>query len=93
MFGKLYTEFKVIWVFLTALGHFELGSLISAVAPNSIVLIVGRAISGVGCAGILSGAFLIVTQSFPVHKRPIYTGAIGGIAGISQLIAPTLGGL
>lgn len=81
------------WVFLAALGLFELGSLISAAAPNSVALIIGRAISGVGCAGILSGTFLIITQSFPVHKRPIYTGAIGGIAGISQLLAPTLGGL
>ncbi|EXF73562.1 hypothetical protein CFIO01_02854 [Colletotrichum fioriniae PJ7] len=91
MFGKLYAEFRVTWVFLAALAFFELGTIVCAAAPNSIALIIGRAISGIGCAGLLSGTFIIIAQSFPVHKRPIYTGMIGGMAGVAEIIAPTLG--
>ncbi|KAF7552092.1 hypothetical protein G7Z17_g4552 [Cylindrodendrum hubeiense] len=93
IYGKLYAEFKITWVFLAALGIFELGSIICAAAPNSIALVIGRAVAGIGCAGLLSGALTIIAESLPVHKRPIYTGAIGGTSGIAQIIAPTLGGV
>lgn len=93
MFGKLYVEFSVSWVFLVALALFELGSIVCAAAPNSVSLIIGRAVAGIGCAGILSGAFIIIARSLPLQKRPVYTGIIGGMAGISQVLAPTLGGV
>lgn len=92
MYGKLYVEFHITWVFMAALGMFELGSIICGAAPNSIALIIGRAIAGIGCAGILSGTFIIIAQALPLHKRPIYTGIIGGMSGIAQVIAPALGG-
>jgi len=47
-FGKLYSFFSIKWVFLGALGVFELGSLICGVAPTSTTLIIGRAIAGIG---------------------------------------------
>ena len=59
-YGKLYNLFQVKWVFLIALGIFELGSLVCGAAPNSIGLIMGRAVAGIGSGGIFSGvrAFL-----------------------------------
>ncbi|KAJ2973423.1 hypothetical protein NQ176_g6615 [Zarea fungicola] len=92
-FGKLYTEFQVKWVFLAALAIFEVGSVICAAAPSSVVLIIGRAVAGAGCAGLYSGAFIIVRLSFPIHKLPQYSGVLGGISGLAQVIAPTLGGV
>lgn len=56
---------------------FELGSLICGVAPNSILLIVGRAIAGFGSAGIVTGSFVVVAHSVPLQKRPTYTGLVG----------------
>ncbi|KAH8652184.1 major facilitator superfamily transporter [Xylariales sp. PMI_506] len=93
LYGKLCAEYKVNWVFLSALGLFEVGSLICGCAPNSVTLIVGRAVSGIGCAGLMSGALLILAQSLPLHKRPKYTGAISGAMGIAQVAGPTLGGV
>ncbi|KAH8660103.1 major facilitator superfamily-domain-containing protein [Xylariales sp. PMI_506] len=93
MFGRFYAEYKSNWVFLTALGLFESGSLICGCAPNSVALIVGRAISGVGCAGIMTGVFSILVQIVPLHKRPMYTGIISSGSAIAQIIAPTLGGI
>ena len=77
-FGRLYTLFNIKWVFLIALLLFEIGSVICGAAPNAIALIVGRAIAGVGGSGIFSGALIILANSAPLDKRPLYTGFIGG---------------
>lgn len=92
LFGKFYANFNVKWVFLTALALFELGSLICGAAPNSVALIVGRAIAGLGSAGIFSGAQIICAYTVPMEKRATYTGLIGGTYGIASVIGPLLGG-
>ncbi|KAK0761238.1 hypothetical protein N5P37_006186 [Trichoderma harzianum] len=92
-FGKLYAEFPVKWVFLTALLIFEAGSIVCATAPSSVALIVGRAVAGIGGAGIVSGTLIILSRCLPLHKRPKYTGAMGGSVGIAQITSPTLGGV
>ena len=71
-FGKFYTYLSIKWVFLTAVGIFELGSLLCGVAQSSTMLIVGRAIAGLGAAGIYSGALIILAASVPLEKRPAY---------------------
>ncbi|KAK1830415.1 DHA14-like major facilitator [Podospora conica] len=93
LFGRIYTFFSVKWVYLTAIIIFELGSLICAVAQNSVTLIVGRAISGVGSAGLFSGALIILAYSVPLAKRPIYSGAVGSMYGIASVSGPLLGGV
>ena len=65
------------WTFLSGLFIFELGSLICGLAPNSKVLIAGRAIAGTGSAGILTGAYVVVAHSIPMQKRPLYAGMVG----------------
>ncbi|KAL7960374.1 major facilitator superfamily domain-containing protein [Trichoderma compactum] len=92
-FGKLYAEFPVKWVFLIALLIFEIGSIVCATAPSSVALIVGRAVAGIGGAGIVSGTLIILSRCLPLHKRPKYTGAMGGSVGIAQITSPTLGGV
>lgn len=47
MYGTVYKLFNVKLAYLTAVFIFEVGSLISAVAPSSTAFIVGRAIAGV----------------------------------------------
>jgi predicted MFS family arabinose efflux permease len=54
---------KVKGTFLTAIGIFEIGSLICALAPSSTVLIVGRAIAGIGVGGLFSGALVIIAHT------------------------------
>ena len=57
MFGKLYSVFSVKTIFLASVAIFEIGSLVSGTASISDALILGRAISGVGSAGIIAGCF------------------------------------
>lgn len=81
------------WVFLAAFGVFEVGSVICGAAPNSVALIIGRAVAGLGAAGVFSGAMLIIAASVPLAKRPIYSGLIGGMYGIASVMGPLLGGV
>ena len=47
MYGTIYKLFNVKIAYLAAVFIFEVGSLVSAVAPDSPSFIVGRAIAGV----------------------------------------------
>lgn len=92
LFGKLYTHFNIKLVFLLAISVFELGSLICGVAPTSTALIVGRAIAGLGAAGIFSGALIIIAFNVPLEKRPVYSSAVIGMYGIASVAGPLMGG-
>jgi MFS transporter, DHA2 family, glioxin efflux transporter len=63
------------------------------VAPNSTALIVGRAIAGLGGAGIASGAYTIIAFAARPQQRPAFTGLMGAAYGIASVIGPLLGGV
>jgi MFS family permease len=93
LFGKFYSFFSIKYVYLAAIGIFELGSLVCGVAPNSTALILGRAIAGVGSAGVFSGTLIIIAYSVPLPQRPLYGGFIGAMYGIASIAGPLLGGV
>lgn len=92
-FGKLYTVFQTKTVFLVAIVIFEIGNLISVLAPTSIGLIIGRAIAGFGCAGLGSGVYVIITQTVPLRRRPVLAAATAAFEGIALLTSPLFGGV
>lgn len=61
-------------------------------APSSTVLIVGRAIAGIGVAGIFSGALVIISRTVPLPKRPLVFGMFAMVWGIASIAGPLLGG-
>ena len=91
-FGKLYTFFSIKWVYLAAMFIFEIGSAICGAAPTSVGLIIGRAVAGIGAAGVFSGALVIVAYTVPLVQRPIYTGIIGAMYGLASVAGPLMGG-
>lgn len=72
---------------------FEIGSIICAAAPNSTAFIVGRAIAGIGSAGNVTGANVILADLLPLEKRPKYQGFIGATFGLASIVGPLLGGV
>ncbi|KAJ8069761.1 hypothetical protein OCU04_000180 [Sclerotinia nivalis] len=92
LFGKLYSLFSVKWVYLFGLLLFEVGTVICGAAPNSIALIVGRAIAGIGSAGLFTGAMLTIAHTVPLAKRPAFMGIVGGTYGIASVVGPLIGG-
>ncbi|ROW15221.1 hypothetical protein VPNG_03028 [Cytospora leucostoma] len=91
-FGKLYVVYSVKAVFLGSILMFEIGSAVCGSAPNSVALIVGRALAGIGSAGIFSGAITVTEYSVPLHRRPLFQGLFGAVFGLVNVISPLLGG-
>jgi len=87
-YGKIYSFYPLRWTFLSAIALFELGSLVCGVSPTSNALIIGRAIAGVGAAGIFTGALLIMMATVPLHQRPIYIGLVAAMYGIAGVAGP-----
>ncbi|KNG46083.1 aflatoxin efflux pump aflt [Stemphylium lycopersici] len=92
LFGKIYQLYDIKWTFLIAILIFEIGSAICGCAPTSTVLIVGRAIAGIGAAGISCGAIMIIIPLVPLRKRPVFTSFFGLAFGVSSVLGPFLGG-
>ncbi|KAI1432072.1 MFS toxin efflux pump [Xylaria sp. CBS 124048] len=92
VFSKIYEQWRVKWVLIGAVVILEIGSVVSAAAPNSPAFIVGRAIAGSGSAGILIGVFVAITHSVPPRWRPICNSTIGGLECIAMIVAPVIGG-
>lgn len=65
------------------LALFELGSLLCGVAQSSKMLIVGRAIAGLGGSGLQNGALTIISACVPLQKR-------AGMAMFSSFYSNTL---
>lgn len=92
-FGRAYTLLSTKWTFLSSIVIFEIGSAVCGAAPSSIALIIGRAIAGIGGAGIFGGGFIIVAQATPLRKRSLFIGFIGATFGISAVVGPLIGGV
>jgi predicted MFS family arabinose efflux permease len=65
------------------------GSLIFAVAPAFSVLAVGRALIGVGMAGILMGSLKVFSQWYSPQRFATVSGLLVGIGSSGALIAAT----
>jgi hypothetical protein len=92
LFGKIYTFYSIKWVFLITIGIFEIGSAICGAANSSTTFIIGRAIAGLGSAGVFSGGVLIIVHSVPLAKRPLFQGMFGAVFGVASVVGPLLGG-
>ncbi|KAK4038248.1 major facilitator superfamily domain-containing protein [Parachaetomium inaequale] len=92
LFGRIYKFYDMKWSFLLSIIVFEIGSAICGAAPNSTAFIVGRAIAGLGSAGIFSGCLLIMIPMIPLHRRPAFQGLFGMVFGIASVMGPLIGG-
>lgn len=79
---------KVLRIGLAAFG---VGAAVSALAPNLGVLLVGRAVQGIGAALLTPSALGLAVAAFPVQRRTqtmAFWGAVGA-AGVSS--GPSMG--
>jgi MFS family permease len=86
--GRVYTYFPFKISFISFLVVFEVGSLVCATAPSSPVLVVGRAICGLGGSGLINGALAIVVIASPPGKKAMAMGLFTAVASLGQIIGP-----
>jgi MFS family permease len=92
-YGKLFSVFSVKTVFAASIVLFEAGSLICGLAPSSLILIIGRVIAGMGGSGVYSGGFILLAQTVPLTKRPLYAALDSATFGLGSVTGPLLGGI
>jgi EmrB/QacA subfamily drug resistance transporter len=80
-------------IYLADLILFALGSFLVAVAPSLAVVIIGRAIQGLGAGGLFPIASAVIGDTFPPDKRGSALGLIGAVFGLAFIIGPIVGWL
>ena len=72
---------------------FAAGSLVVALSSSFGVLLIGRAMQGLGAGGIFPVASAVIGDTFPPEKRGGALGLIGAVFGLAFLVGPILGGI
>ncbi|MFZ5671525.1 MAG: MDR family MFS transporter [Pseudomonadota bacterium] len=77
---------------LVAIGIFMLGSILCALAPTMLALILARALQGLGGGGLISLAQTIIADIVSPKERPRYQGYFASVFATSSIAGPALGG-
>ena len=80
-------------VYLLGLLAFLIGSILSGLAPNLPILIVGRAVQSIGAAILFPVSMTIGIASTAIDKRKHIIAALGITQGLAAALGPVIGGL
>ena len=78
---------------LAGLLVFSLGSLLCAMAPSMPMLLLGRAVQGLGGGAVGALSYTLIRLVFPPALWPRAIGLISAMWGVATLIGPAVGGL
>ncbi len=92
IFGRLGDMFGKQRLLAISLGAFAVGSVVCAVAGTLELMILGRALQGLG-GGVFPLCFGVVRDEFPKNKVPTGIALLGAIAAIGSSIGLPLGGV
>lgn len=90
--GKLSDIFGRRLVYAWAMGLFLVASLLCAIAPNMFWLIVFRGLQGLGAAGLMPLALVMIGDLFNLEERAKVQALFSGVWGLSSVSGPLLGG-
>ncbi|HEY1544153.1 MAG TPA: MDR family MFS transporter [Xanthobacteraceae bacterium] len=92
LYGKLSDIHGRRAMMLTAIGIFIAGSVICALAPSMLVLVLGRALQGLGGGGIMPLAQVIVADVSAPRERGRYQAYLGAVWIGAGVGGPVVGG-
>jgi EmrB/QacA subfamily drug resistance transporter len=92
LYGKLSDVFGRRAMLLLAISVFLIGSVLCALAPTLLVLIIARAIQGLGGGGLISLAQTIIGDIVPPRERGRYQAYFTTVFMSASILGPLLGG-
>ncbi|GEQ71972.1 hypothetical protein JCM33374_g5658 [Metschnikowia sp. JCM 33374] len=92
VWGKIAIIFGRKTSMIASVVLFEAGSLMCALSNSMNVLIGGRVLAGVGGGGIQTLVFIIITEIFPIHRRPLGMALLGCTFAVASVVGPLIGG-
>jgi hypothetical protein len=92
VWGKIFGQFNAKWTYTICVVIFEAGSALCGGAPRTNVLIIGRALCGVGGSGMYVGVMTLLAATTTIHQRPMYVGGTGVTWGLGTVLGPIVGG-
>ncbi len=92
VFGKLSDIYGRRVMLLISVIFSLTGTLLGALSPNFIFLIVASMISALGTGAMMPLTFAVIGDLFPPEKRGKWIGLLRIPTGVFSLIGPTLGG-
>lgn len=91
--GAAGDRFGLRLVFGLGIGLFVTASLVCAGAPHTAVLIVARAVQGIGAAMMIPGSLAIIAKAYPRAERGRAIGTWAAASSLTTIMGPVLGGL
>ncbi len=92
LWGKLGDLYGRKGFFQAAIAIFLAGSALSGISQSLLMLIVFRAIQGLGAGGLIVGAQAIIGDVVPPRERGKYQGLFGAVFAVATVVGPLLGG-
>lgn len=92
IYGKLADQLGRKPMFMVGITIFIIGSVMSGLSHSMIVLIIWRAVQGIGAGSIMPISNTIIADIYPLEKRAQVMGLNGAAWGIASIVAPLLGG-
>ncbi|WDR01378.1 MFS transporter [Devosia algicola] len=90
--GATGDRFGLRLVFGLGIGAFVVASIGSAVAPTPILLVVARAVQGIGAAFMVPGSLAIIAKAYPRAERGRAIGTWAAAAALTTIMGPIIGG-
>ncbi|MFG1989062.1 MDR family MFS transporter [Actinoplanes sp. NPDC048988] len=93
LWGKLADLYSKKLLVQLSLLLFVAGSLIAGFTPDVGVLIVSRAVQGIGAGGMTALATIVMASIIPPRELGRYSGIFGAVFGVATIAGPLIGGV
>lgn len=91
--GRLGDLFGRRPVLLTGILVFMVGSALCAIAPSFNLLLIGRAVQGLGAAAMMTLSMALVSEAVPKNKTGSAMGLLATMSAFGTALGPSLGGV